>query len=186
MAVLMADVIRPEESTVNAPTFAYDPYWPEMTPVTGKTLFDRVPVRFEAVRFERPDALPVYKFADTDPLTFKKSKTPSCVMLDWIGAVTEKAVWIGPYTFEALMYVIPAPLPDTDPTATAPDTVRLVSVPRLVIFGWAFAVTDPAAAILPITFAALMFEIPEPFETTKRPLTTRPVRVPTLVMFGWA
>jgi hypothetical protein len=54
------------------------------------------------------------------------------------------------------------------------------------MFGCAFAVTAPAAAILPTTFAALMLEIPEPFDTTKRPFIERPVRVPTLVMFGWA
>ena len=77
MAVFVADVIRPYWSTVNAPTFAYDPYWPEMTPVTGNTLFGKVPVRFEAVRFERPDALPVYKFDDKDPLTLKKSMRPT-------------------------------------------------------------------------------------------------------------
>lgn len=59
MAVLVADVIRPDESTVNAPTFAYEPYWPAITPVTGNTPFGRVPTRFEAVMFERPDALPV-------------------------------------------------------------------------------------------------------------------------------
>ena len=46
--------------------------------------------------------------------------------------------------------------------------------------------TAPAAAILPITFAALMFEMPEPFDTIKRPFIVSPVRVPTLVMFGWA
>ena len=107
-------------------------------------------------------------------------------MFDWIGFVTEAAVFTVPYTLEAETYVIPAPLPDKDPAATVPETVRLVSVPRLVMFGWALAVTAPEAAILPITFAALMFEIPEPFDATKRPLTTRPVRVPTLVMFGWA
>ena len=48
------------------------------------------------------------------------------------------------------------------------------------------AVTAPAAAILPITFAALMFDIPEPFDATKRPFIVRPVRVPTLVMLGWS
>lgn len=84
------------------------------------------------------------------------------------------------------MYVIPAPLPDKVPAETEPETVRLVSVPRLVMFGWAFAVTAAAAAILPITFAALMFEMPEPFDATRRPFTTRPVSVPTLVILGWA
>ena len=84
------------------------------------------------------------------------------------------------------MYVIPVPLPERNPAWTAPDTLRLVSVPRLVMFGWAFAVTAPAAAILPITFAALMFEIPEPFDATRRPFIVRPVMVPTLVMFGWS
>ena len=107
-------------------------------------------------------------------------------MFDWIGAVTERAVLTDPYTFAAVRYVIPAPLPDKEPAATDPDTVRLVSVPRLVIFGWALAVTEPAAAILPITFAALMFEIPEPFDATKRPFIVRPVSVPTLVIFGCA
>ena len=60
--------------------------------MTGNTLFGRVPTRFEAVIFERPDALPVYRFDETDPPTLKKSKRPSWVMLDWIGFVTEKAV----------------------------------------------------------------------------------------------
>ena len=63
-----------------------------MTPVGGNTPFGKVPTMFEAVMFERPDALPVYRFADNDPPTSKKSKRPSCVMLDWIGAVTERAV----------------------------------------------------------------------------------------------
>jgi hypothetical protein len=72
-----------------------------MTPVTGKTPFGKVPTRFEAVMFERPDALPVYKFDDKDPPTLKKSNRPSCVMFDWIGFVTERAVFTVPYTLEA-------------------------------------------------------------------------------------
>ena len=54
-----------------------------------------------------------------------------------------------------------------------------------MIFGCAFEVTAPAAAMLPITLAAFMFAIPEPFDATRRPLTVRPVSVPRLVMFGW-
>ena len=93
---MIADVILPDESTVNAPTFAYDPYCPAMTPVTGNTPFGKVPTRFEAVMFERPDALPVYKFEETGPVTFRNSKRPTCVMFDWIGAVTERAVLTEP------------------------------------------------------------------------------------------
>ena len=79
-----------------------------------------------------------------------------------------------------------APFPARKPADTAPDTLRFVSVPRLVMFGWAFAVTAPAAAIVPTTFDAFMFAIPEPFDATNRPLTVRPVSVPRLVIFGWA
>ena len=46
--------------------------------------------------FERPDALPVYKFDDNVPPTLKKSNRPSCVMFDWIGAVTDRAVFTEP------------------------------------------------------------------------------------------
>ena len=84
------------------------------------------------------------------------------------------------------MYVIPAPLPDKDPAATAPVTLRLVRVPRLVMFGWAEPETTVATGIVPITFAALILEIPEPFDAIKRPFIVRPVIVPTLVMLGWA
>jgi len=51
-------VTRPYWSTVNAPTFEKLPYGPGVTPVVTKFVFEIVPVRLEALRFERPYPFP--------------------------------------------------------------------------------------------------------------------------------
>jgi hypothetical protein len=49
-----AAVTRPYWSTVTCETLALDPYVPAVTPLGGKFVFEIVPVKFEAFRFERP------------------------------------------------------------------------------------------------------------------------------------
>ena len=49
-----ASVTIPYWSTVIWDTFANDPYAPGVTPVTPKFVFEIVPVKFEALMFERP------------------------------------------------------------------------------------------------------------------------------------
>ena len=68
------------------------------------------------------------------------------------------------------------------------ETARLLSVPTLVIFGWAGWLTTSAKldeATFPTRFDELMFESPEAFEAIKRPLIVkRDETVPTDVMLG--
>jgi hypothetical protein len=51
---LDAAVTSPYWSTVIWDTFANDPYVPATTPLGGKFVFEIVPVKFEALRLERP------------------------------------------------------------------------------------------------------------------------------------
>jgi hypothetical protein len=73
-----------------------------------------------------------------------------------------------------------------------PETLRLVSVPTLVMFGCEGPETERATFALiafPERAPGFKFEIPEPLPDMKArlemPETLRLVSVPTLVMFGW-
>jgi hypothetical protein len=51
---------------VNVPTFEKLPYWPAVTPVMIKFVFEIVPVKFEALRLESPYPFPEYASAYMD------------------------------------------------------------------------------------------------------------------------
>lgn len=71
-------------------------------------------------------------------------------------------------------------------------TVRLVSVPTEVMFGWEAFVTDPAVfakLTVPVRLATCTFvrAFPPPIKkgALTFPVAYRPVRVPTEVILGW-
>ena len=72
-----------------------------------------------------------------------------------------------------------------------PETVKDVSVPTLVMFGWDACETTSATsafATFPVTLDPVMFASPEAFPVYKFefkiPDTVKDVSVPTLVIFG--
>lgn len=90
-----------------------------------------------------------------------------------------------PMRFEEFKFEIPEPFEAT----SKPWTLRPVSVPTLVMFGWAaWVTTREPPGIGPTTFEPVIFESPEAFPTWRLaeriPATVSPVSVPTLVMLG--
>jgi hypothetical protein len=121
-------------------------------------------------------AVTLKEFAQTFPvvtelLTTRLLRVPTLVIFGWAAFKTESAKGTSPITFEALILERAYPFPLNAPATSTPDTERLVSVPTLVIFTWAGFVTTSAVAMVPVTFAARTFAIPDPSDVPRRPFT---------------
>jgi hypothetical protein len=125
--------------------------------------------------------------ATSNPETVRPVRVPTLVMLGWKGWETTRATLefaTFPTRFDELRFEIAEPFD----AISNPETVRPVSVPKLVMLGWKGWETTRATlefATFPTRFDELMFEIAEPFDAISNPETVRPVSVPTLVMLGW-
>ena len=102
--------------------------------------FATLPTRFEALTLDKPYALET----TSNPFTVRPVRVPTDVMFGCAGWTTELAVATVPVIELGWMSVIPAPSPTNVPAPTVPVTVKFVSVPTDVIFGWEAFVTDPA------------------------------------------
>ena len=140
------------------------------------------------------------------PVTVSEVRVPTDVMFGWAFAVTVVAVpevKTAPTTFAAFMADRPDAGPEklvavTPANKVAPETVRAVRVPWLVIAGCAAADTVRAlvaSGTVPVTFAPVKAERPDAGPEKEvavsparevAPETVRDVRVPWLVMFGCA
>ena len=170
-----------------------------------------LPTRFEELRFERPEAFPMYRKLVTVerfevPETFRSVRIPTDVTFGWAGCETTRATFAlatFPTRFEELRFERPEAFPMYRKLVTVerfevPETFRSVRIPTDVTLGWAGCETTRATfalATLPTRFEELRFERPEAFPMYRKlvtverfevPETFRLVKIPTDVTLGWA
>ena len=125
------------------------------------------PTMFEAGMFVSPEPDPEKVPEVVVPVTARDVSVPTEVMFDCAGTVTTAASGTVPVTFAPESAERPAPLPIKTPVAdvTFPVTVRVVSVPREVMFDCAGTVTTAASGTVPVTFAPVNKDRPVPTPT---------------------
>ena len=121
--------------------------------------------------------------AMSNPWIASPVSVPTDVMFGWEGWDTTRATFAEatfPMRFEEFRFEIADPFE----AMSKPWTLRPVSVPTDVMFGWEAVITLRDVGTVE-TFEPFTFEIPEPLEAMSNPETVSPVSVPTDVILGW-